>query len=113
AKKRSRPTENLWSVLARVRCGETTVRTRAYRSTAYDWDGRLNLRHFLAIEADEIYRIKQKWRKATIAHGGCDDLARKRKQQPWAFDQYDRVQAFRWNVSNAKNAGKGQIKTKK
>src|SRR5262249_48163761 len=74
--------------------------------------GRLSLRHFLAVEADEIYRIKQKRRKATIAHGGCDNLSRKRKQQPWAFDQYDRVQAFWWNVSNAKNAGKVQIETK-
>jgi len=72
----------------------------------------LSLRHFLAVQADEIHRIKQKWWKAAIADGGRDDFAREREQQPRALDEYDRVQAFLRDVAQAEYPGEFQFEAK-
>ena len=46
----------------------------------------------LVVERDEIDRIEQQRREAAVAHGGGDDLARERKQEPRALDHDDRLQ---------------------
>src|SRR5262249_3092858 len=73
---------------------------------------RLNLCHFLPVEADEIYRIKQQWWKTAIADSGGDDFTREWEQQPWAFDQHDRIQALLRNITDPKHAGEFQLKAK-
>src|ERR1700722_2889323 len=85
---------------ARRRCGRIIWRTAPDGSNLRRWrgTGRLQFAHLLAIEADEIHRVEQQGRETAIAHRSGDDLARERKQQTRAFDQHDRVQAFRGNV---------------
>jgi len=73
----------------------------------------LSLRHFLAVQADEIHWIKQEWWKAAISDGGRDDFAREREQQPRALDEYDRVQALLRDVAEAEYTSELQFEAKK
>ena len=51
-----------------------------------------------------VYRIEQKRRESAIAHGRGDDLPRKWKQKPRAFDQQHRLEMFLRHVLDAEHA---------
>ena len=67
------------------------------------------LPHLLAIEADEIHRIKQQRREAAIADRCRDNLACERKEQARTFDQYERIETFLRDVADAKYPCKFQF----
>ena len=92
-----------------MRCGETIARMWTDRSTRHGGSRCLSLRHFLAREADEFHRIKQKRGKAAIAHGGRYNLSGKWKQESRAFDQHDRIQTLLRNIADAEYARKLQV----
>jgi hypothetical protein len=73
----------------------------------------LSLGHFLAVQADEIHRIKQERRKAAITDCGRDDFACEREQQPRTLNEYDRVQAFLRDIAEAEYTGELQFEAKK
>ena len=65
--------------------------------------------HVLAIQADEIHGVEHQGREAAVAHGGRNDLAREREQQPRAFDHDQRMQVFLRHVQDAEYPGIGEV----
>src|SRR5262249_11253134 len=59
---------------------------------------RLEFRHALPVQADEVHRVDAQRRETAIHHRIGDDLARKREQEPRAFDHHDRVLILLGNV---------------
>ena len=65
--------------------------------------------HVLAVQADEIDGIQHQGREAAVAHGGGDDLAGEREQQPRALDHDQRMQVLLGHVHDAEHAGIGEV----
>src|SRR5580693_3828173 len=96
------------------RIGASSQRSATARSGAItsSWIERRRCRRrrqTLAVQLDEIDRVEQQRLEAAIAHRRGDDLARERKQQARAFDQYERLQAVRRYIHDTKHAGEDQF----
>src|SRR5882724_5007304 len=94
----------------RPACGPHICPPYKGRSSRW-WRCRLltRLRQALLIERDKIDRIEQERGKTTVAHRGCNDLAREREQQPRALDQQQRLQVLLRHVLEPEHAREGEI----
>ena len=60
----------------------------------------------------EIHRSQHQGRKSTVARNISQDITGKREQQPWTFDQKNRLQVLVWNVKG-KDPGVFKLKDKR
>src|SRR5215813_1488699 len=106
--KRTRSSSRTW---VRRRSGSITGERPSRR-----WRGRrgwrAGLRHALLVERDEIDRIEQERPETAVAYRGRDHLARERKQEPWAFDEQDRLQMLRRHILESEYARKREVEGK-